>query len=113
MAATICAYCGLKIDRFYTPPAKCSAHGRPTFHVRNYFVGEAREQYGPDMLLCKAHAEWWNDGHAYGPEERKATRIKVRQPSTSPMPASEEGAGVNESRQTANEPSSVHCTILP
>lgn len=63
-----------KVDpRFKCPP--CS--GEPTHRVRNYWAGEARRAFGPDMKLCGAHADWWGASHAERPQRIPAARRRT------------------------------------
>jgi hypothetical protein len=56
-----CAYKRAHVaEEFHCPP--CDEE-KPTRQVREYYVGAARQKLGPHMLLCRAHAAWWNEAH--------------------------------------------------
>jgi hypothetical protein len=63
MAEKVCAYkdAAKSVLPAFDCPQECD--GGLTFKVPHYFVGKAREKYGPDMLLCKAHGEWYAKIH--------------------------------------------------
>lgn len=54
---------------FECPP--CS--GPLDWHIKNYWLGEARRVLGPHMVLCEAHATWYNST----PHSRYATRRRT------------------------------------
>jgi len=51
-----CAYKGMRIDPQWKSP---SCDGPIAFRIRDYWRGPARKKLGPDMLLCRAHGEWY------------------------------------------------------